>query len=61
MAGPLLGGWLVDRAVRRRGATGPLRLLVAVPLLALPSGLAVLAPGAFSAMLLVASRARSSR
>jgi MFS family permease len=56
MAGPLLGGWLVDRAVRRRGAAGPLRLLVFVPLLALPSGLAVLAPGAFSAMLLVASK-----
>lgn len=56
MAGPLLGGWLVDRAVRRHGSRGPLRLLRFVPLLAIPSGLAVLAPGGFTAMLLVASK-----
>ncbi len=54
-AGPLLGGWLVDRAVKRHGAHGTLRLLVGVPLLAIPAALAVFAPSALSATILIAS------
>jgi MFS family permease len=53
--GPLLGGWLVDRAVKRQGASGTLRLLVGVPLLAIPAALAVFAPTASLATILIAS------
>ena len=53
--GPLAGGLLVDRLTRRGGSTGVMRLLVLLPLGAIPSGLAVLACSSASATLLVAS------
>jgi MFS family permease len=54
IAGPLIGGWLVDAAMRRGDSLARFRILVIAPLLMIPSGLAVLAPNALTAMVLVA-------
>ena len=54
---PLVGGMLVDRVVRASGIHGLLWLLAVAPLLALPSSLAVMAPGPISAMVLCATQA----
>lgn len=60
LAGPLVGGWLVDKVVRRSGIGGLLRLLSFVPLLAIPSALAVFAPNAHVAIFLAATQAGCS-
>jgi len=57
LAGPLIGGFLVDHMVKRGGPPYVLRLLVALPLLALPSACAVLAPTLGSACIFAASLA----
>jgi MFS family permease len=54
-AGPLLGSVFIDPLVRRYGDQGRLMLVAAVTLLAIPSGLAVLAPAGDVAALIVAS------
>jgi MFS family permease len=54
-AGPLLGSVIIDPLVRRFGDSGRLVLVAAVTLLAIPAGLAVLAPDKVTAALLVAS------
>ncbi len=54
-AGPLLGSVFIDPLVRRHGDQGRLMLVAAVTLLAIPSGLAVLASDGRTAALLVAS------
>lgn len=54
-AGPLLGGAIIDPLVRRFGDPGRLMLIAGVTLLAIPSGLAVLAPDGTAAAVLVAS------
>jgi MFS family permease len=56
LLGPMLGGSLVDRAVRRAGNAGLLRLLSVLPLFAVPSTLAVLMPTAFGAALLCSTQ-----
>jgi MFS family permease len=55
VAGPLAGGVLVDRAMRRGDNLARLSIPVFAPLFVIPSSLAVLAPDANLAMLLVAS------
>lgn len=55
LVGPMLAGWLVDRTVRRSGNAGILKLLAILPLLAIPSACAVLAPTLFTACLLTAT------
>ena len=60
LAGPLVGGWLVDKVVGRSGIGGLLRMLSFVPLLAVPSALAVFAPNAKVAIFLVATQAGCS-
>lgn len=54
---PMIGGALVDRVVGRAGTPALLWLLAFAPLLALPSALAVLAPGVLSATVLCATQA----
>jgi MFS family permease len=54
IVGPLLGGLLVDAAMRRGDPMARFRILALSPLFVLPLGLANLAPGAGSAMFLVA-------
>ncbi len=54
-AGPLLGSVFIDPLVKRHGDQGRLMLVAAVTLLAIPSGLAVLASEGRVAALLVAS------
>jgi len=54
IVGPLIGGLLVDRAMRRGDPMARFRILALSPLFVLPLGLANLAPGAGSAMFLVA-------
>jgi MFS family permease len=53
--GALAGGVIVDRNARRNGRAGHLNILLVAPLLMIPSGLAVLAPGFVGAAALVAS------
>lgn len=53
--GALLGGAVVDRSARRGGQYGHLNILVLAPLLVIPSGFAVFAPGFVSSAVLVAS------
>jgi hypothetical protein len=53
--GPLVGGWLVDRSMKRGQVMTRFTILTIAPLLALPSTLAVLAPGVTLAMVIVAS------
>lgn len=60
LAGPLVGGTLVDWTVKRSGINGLLRLLSFVPLLAIPSALAVLAPNAHVAIFLIATQSGCS-
>lgn len=60
LAGPMIGGWLVDRVVGRRGVGGLLRLLSFAPLLAIPSALAVFAPNAHMAIFLAATQSGCS-
>lgn len=55
VAGPLAGGLLVDRAMRRGDNLARLSIPVFAPLFVIPSAFAVLAPDANLAMLLVAS------
>jgi MFS family permease len=55
IAGPLLGGVLIDRLVRRYGDRGRLQLVAGVTLLAIPSGLAAFVDDSRTAVLLVAS------
>jgi MFS family permease len=57
LAGPLIGGWLVDKIVVRSGIGGVLRMLSFAPLLAVPSSLAVFAPNAHLAIFLAATQA----
>ncbi|PEQ11407.1 hypothetical protein B2G71_17810 [Novosphingobium sp. PC22D] len=57
LAGPLVGGALVDKVVKRSGLQGLLRLLSFAPLLALPSATAVLSPNAYVAIFLAATQA----
>jgi MFS family permease len=56
LAGPMIGGWLVDKVVGRSGTGGLLRLLSFAPLLAVPSALAVFAPTAHVAIFLAATQ-----
>lgn len=56
LLGPLVGGTLVDAAIKRSGNAGLLRLLAVLPLFAVPSTFAVLMPTPFSAALLSASQ-----
>lgn len=53
--GPLIGGWLVDRAMKRGQLMSRFTILAVGPFLALPSTLAVMAPSVTSAMVIVAS------
>jgi len=53
--GPLIGGWLVDRSMQRGQVMSRFTILAIAPLLAVPSTLAVLAPSATWAMVIVAS------
>lgn len=53
--GPLIGGWLVDRSMKRGQVMSRFTILSIAPLLALPSTLAVLAPTVNWAMVIVAS------
>ena len=55
LMGPMIGGWLVDKIVGRRGVGGLLGLLSFAPLLAVPSALAVFAPSAHAAIFLCAT------
>lgn len=55
LAGPFIGGIVVDRLAGWGRPMAKFALLVAVPVLAIPSALAVFAPGSVSAMFLVAS------
>ncbi|WP_343614711.1 MFS transporter [Novosphingobium sp.] len=55
VAGPLVGGWLVDRSMKAGRPLLRFTLLAALPLLALPSTLAVFAPGPHLAVVLVAT------
>lgn len=52
--GPLVGGWLVDRAMRRGDPLARFWTLALAPLFMLPLALATFAPGPMSAMFLVA-------
>ncbi|MCU0759747.1 MAG: MFS transporter [Steroidobacteraceae bacterium] len=52
--GPVIGGLLVDRAMRRGDPLARFRILALAPLFVLPLGLATFAPGPMSAMFLVA-------
>ena len=52
--GPLVGGWLVDRAMRRGDPLARFWILALAPLFMLPLALATFAPGPMSAMFLVA-------
>jgi len=60
LAGPLIGGSLVDRIMKRGGVHGLLRLLSFAPLLAIPSALAVFAPNAHLAIFLAATQSGCS-
>lgn len=60
LAGPLVGGWLVDKVVGRSGVGGLLRMLSFAPLLAIPSALAVFAPNAQLAIFLAATQSGCS-
>jgi MFS family permease len=55
VTGPLLGGLLVDSAMKRGDSLARFGLLAAAPLFILPSGLAVFAPNATAAMVLIAA------
>jgi MFS family permease len=55
VSGPLIGGLLVDRAMRRGDSLARFGLLAIAPLCIVPSGLAVFAPNATVAMVLIAS------
>jgi MFS family permease len=55
MLGPLTGSAVIDPMVRRFGESGRLLLVAGVVLLAVPSGLAVLAPNGTISSVLVAS------
>ena len=54
VAGPLVGGFLVDAAMRRGDPLARFRILAIAPLFVLPLGFATFAPGPLSAMFLVA-------
>ena len=60
LAGPLIGGSLVDWVVKRSGVGGLLRMLSIAPLLAVPSSLAVMAPNAHVAIFLAATQSGCS-
>lgn len=60
LAGPLVGGWLVDKVVGRGGTGGLLRMLTFAPLMAVPSALAVFAPNAQVAIFLAATQSGCS-
>jgi MFS family permease len=60
LAGPMVGGWLVDKMVERGGAAGLLRMLSFAPLLAVPSTLAVFASNAHAAIFLAATQSGCS-
>lgn len=55
LAGPLIGGLLIDRLAAKRLPMGKFRILMVAPLLVIPSALAVFSPNPILAMLLVAS------
>jgi MFS family permease len=55
IAGPMIGGILIDHFARRHVAMAKFRILALAPLVAIPSALAVLAGGPVLAMFLVAS------
>lgn len=54
LIGPIVGGLLVDAAMRRGDSLARLQILAVAPLCMIPSGLAAFAPGATAAMLLAA-------
>lgn len=55
MVGPLIGGFLVDRQARRGQPLAKFYVLGLAPLCAIPSALAVFAPGLHPAIVLIAS------
>lgn len=55
VTGPLLGGWLLDRSVRKGKDHARFVILILAPLCAVPSALAVLAPDPRLAAILIAS------
>lgn len=57
LLGPIVGGWIVDRIVKRSGHGAIPKLLVVLPFVALPSACAVLAPTLTLACVLCASLA----
>ncbi len=57
LLGPVVGGWIVDRIVKRSGHGAIPKLLVVLPFVALPSACAVLAPTLILACVLCASLA----
>ncbi|MET0137377.1 MAG: MFS transporter [Sphingobium sp.] len=56
LAGPLIGGFIVDAIVRRRGTAGLPWLLAVTPLLVIPSAMAVMAPTPLLAAISCASQ-----
>ncbi|MEG8013563.1 MFS transporter [Sphingomonas sp. 22R3R2A-7] len=57
LLGPIVGGWIVDRIVKRSGHDAIPKLLVILPFVALPSACAVLAPSLTLACVLCGSLA----
>lgn len=57
LLGPIVGGWIVDRIVKRSGHGAIPKLLVVLPFVALPSACAVLAPTLTLACVMCASLA----
>lgn len=57
LLGPILGGSIIDRIVKRSGNGGILKLLMVLPFVAVPSACAVLAPNLIVACVLCASLA----
>ena len=55
VAGPLVGGLMIDRFTRSGREGAKLAMLIIAPLLAMPAALAIFAPSPMTAMLLVAS------
>jgi len=55
IAGPLIGGLLIDRYARASRDTAKFGMLITAPFLAMPAMLAVFAPSPVAAMILVAS------
>lgn len=55
VAGPLVGGMMIDRFTRKGQEGAKLAMLIVAPILAMPAALAIFAPSPMTAMLLVAS------